>query len=122
LQNIGDVNMGSAGKLEQQLNLGAAIHPPIGFGKLLFAFDIIDLTSQLGEDHDLAKRLNLGVEYRLPVILSLRAGLHQGYPSYGLTVDIWVLKASYAYYIEEIGAYAGQIPDRRNMAQISFGF
>lgn len=122
LQNIGDVNMGDAGKLEQQLNLGAALHPPIGFGKLLVAFDIVDLTNQLGEDHDLAKRLNLGLEYKLPVILALRAGLHQGYPSYGLTADLWFMKLSYAYYIEEIGAYAGQLPDRRNMAQISFGF
>ncbi|MBI3810957.1 MAG: hypothetical protein HY283_01950 [Nitrospirae bacterium] len=124
LQNIGDVNMGAAGKLEQQLNLGAAIHPPIGFGKVLVAFDIVDLTSQSGGDHDPAKRLNLGVEYKLPVIviLALRAGLHQGYPSYGFTADLWFMKLSYAYYIEEIGAYAGQLPERRNMAQISFGF
>jgi hypothetical protein len=122
LQNIGDVNLGDAGKLEQQMNLGAALHPPVGFGKLLIAVDIIDLTNQLGEDHDLAKRINMGVEYKFPMLVLLRAGLHQGYPSYGFTVDLWVLKASYAYYIEEIGAYAGQRPDRRNMAQISFGF
>ena len=122
VQNIADVDMGDAGTLEQQVNLGAAVHPPIGFGKLLVAFDIMDLTNQLGEDNDLAKRLNLGVEYRLPVILALRAGLHQGYPSYGFSVDLWIIEASYAYYIEEIGAYAGQRPDRRNMAQISFGF
>lgn len=122
LQNIGDVNFGDAGKLEQQMNLGAALHPPVGFGKLLVAVDIIDLTNQLGEDHDLAKRINMGVEYKFPMLVSLRAGLHQGYPSYGFTVDLWVLKASYAYYIEEIGAYAGQRPDRRNMVQLSFGF
>ncbi|HET6466145.1 MAG TPA: hypothetical protein VLY20_03030 [Nitrospiria bacterium] len=122
LQNIGNVNLGDAGKLEQQLNLGAALHPPVGFGKLLLALDVIDVTNQLGEDHDLAKRINAGVEYKLPMLVALRAGLHQGYPSYGFTVDLWVLKASYAYYIEEIGAYAGQRPDRRNIAQVSMGF
>lgn len=122
LQNIGDVNFGDAGKLEQQMNIGAALHPPVGFGKLLVAFDIVDLTSQLGEDHDLAKRLHFGIEYRLPMILAVRAGLYQGYPSFGFTADFWILKASYAHYIEELGAYAGQRPDRRNMAQVTFGF
>jgi hypothetical protein len=122
LQNVGDVNLGDAGKLEQQMNIGAALHPPVGFGKLVVAFDIVDLTNQLGEDHDLAKRLHAGIEYRLPVILAVRAGLYQGYPSFGFTADFWILKASYAYYIEELGAYAGQRPDRRNMAQVSFGF
>lgn len=120
--NIADVDLGDAGKLEQQVNLGAAVHPPLGFGKLLVAFDIVDLTNQLGRDNDLAKRLHLGVEYKLPVILALRAGLNQGYPSYGVGVDLWILNLNYAYYIEEIGAYAGQLPDRRHIFQFSIGF
>ncbi|MBI3609107.1 MAG: hypothetical protein HY204_00180 [Nitrospirae bacterium] len=122
IQNIADTRLGDAGKLEQQLNLGAAVHPPIGFGKLLVAFDIMDLTSQLGRDHDPAKRLHAGIEYRLPVILAVRAGLYQGYPSYGLTADFWIAKLAAVYYSEEVGAYAGQRPDRRYAAQLSLGF
>ncbi|HTN42352.1 MAG TPA: hypothetical protein VMN77_00980 [Nitrospiria bacterium] len=122
LQNVGDVNMGDAGTIQQQLNLGVALRPPVGFGKLLLALDYIDATHQLGIDNDMAKRVNMGVEYKFPFLVTLRAGLHQGYPSYGAAVDFWAVKASYAYYIEELGAYAGQRPDRRNMVQISFGF
>jgi hypothetical protein len=56
------------------------------------------------------------------MIVSARAGLYQGYPSYGFTADLKYLKASYAFYIEELGAFAGQNPDRRNMVQIVLGF
>ncbi|MEK6683872.1 MAG: conjugal transfer protein TraF [Nitrospirota bacterium] len=122
IQNIADTKLGDAGKLEQQLNLGAVIHPPVGFGKLLVAVDIVDATHQLGKDSDLARRLHAGIEYRLPVVLAIRAGLYQGYPSYGLTADFWFLKLVAAAYTEEIGAYAGQQPDRRYAAQLSLGF
>ncbi len=122
IQNIADTQLGDAGKLEQQLNLGAAVHPPIGFGKLVVAFDIVDMTNQLGKDSDLAKRLHAGIEYQLPVILAVRMGLYQGYPSYGITADFWFLKLVAASYVEEIGAYAGQQPDRRYAAQLSLGF
>ena len=118
IQNIADTKLGDAGKIEQQVNLGAAIYPPIGFGKLVLALDVMDFTHQLGSDNDLGKRLHLGVEYRLPIIIGIRAGLHQGYPSYGFTVDFWVLKLDYAYYTEEIGAFAGQRKDRRHVAQL----
>ncbi|HLB95273.1 MAG TPA: hypothetical protein VJK28_03760, partial [Nitrospiria bacterium] len=69
-----------------------------------------------------AKRLHLGVEYQLPTIFAFRAGFNQGYFSFGATADVWILKLAYAYYIEEIGAYAGQQPNRRHAAQLSLGF
>ena len=122
IQNLADTKLGDAGRLEQQVNLGVAVHPPITFGNVVVAFDWIDLTRQLGDDNDLAKRLHLGVEYQFPVILALRAGFYQGYFSFGTTVDLWFLNLAYAYYIEEIGAYAGQNPDRRHIVQLSLGF
>ncbi len=120
--NLADLNLGDAGKLEQQINLGAALRPPVVFGKLLLALDVMDVTNQLGKDSDLGKRIHAGVEYRFPIILALRTGLHQGYPSFGLTADFWIAKLGYAYSIEEVGAFAGQRPDRRHIAQLSLGF
>jgi hypothetical protein len=122
IQNIADTDLGDAGELQQQLNLGAALKPTIGFGTLVVALDVVDFTNQLGNDSDLAKRLHLGVEYRLPLFFSFRAGFHQGYLSAGATADLWFVKLAYAYYIEELGAYAGQEPDRRHIAQLSLGF
>lgn len=122
IQNIADTDLGDAGQLQQQLNLGAAVRPPIAFGEVVVAFDMVDLTRQIGSDDDLAKRLHLGVEYQLPMIFAFRAGFNQGYFSFGAAADVWILKLAYAYYIEEIGAYAGQQPDRRHAAQLSLGF
>lgn len=122
VQNIGDIDLGDAGLIKQQVNLGLGLAPELPFGKLILALDLMDASRNLGEDDDTAKRLHAGVEYRFPVILAVRAGLHQGYPSFGLTADFWILKADYAFYIEEIGAYAGQRPDRRNVVQLSIGF
>ena len=121
VQNLGDTSLGDAGKLKQQVNLGAALQPRIAFGNVLFALDIIDITRNLGADDDFAKRLNLGVEYRLPLILSVRSGFHQGYWGGGLTLDFDLLRLEYAYYVEEVGAFAGQRPDHRHMIQLTLG-
>jgi len=120
--NIGDVNMGEAGTLEQQLNLGGALKLPLVLGKLLLAVDVMDVTSQLPNDQEFWKKVHAGGELRFPVILSIRGGVYQGYPSYGFTVDLKYLKASYAYYIEQLGSDIGPKLDRRNMVQVVFGF
>lgn len=122
LQNVTEVNLGDAGTLPQQLNVGVALKPNVGFGKLVLALDVVDISRQIGTDDDLYKRVLAGAEYSFPMLLALRAGFHQGYVSGGFTVDLWFLKLVYAYYIEEVGAYAGQIPDRRHAAQASLGF
>ena len=122
IQNIGDTDLGDAGEVEQRINLGVAVRPPLSFGTAVVAFDIVDLARESGTDEDWGKRLHFGVEYQFPVILSLRTGVYQGYYSLGATVDFWIAEFSYAYYIEEIGAYAGQDPDRRHMVQLSLGF
>jgi len=122
VQNIGDVDLGDAGEIKQQINLGTAVHPPVPLGDVVVAFDVLDITRNIGEDDDWAKRLHLGVEYKFPMILSVRAGFNQGYFGAGTTVDFWIFKAAYAFYIEEIGAAAGQNPDRRHIFQLSLGF
>jgi hypothetical protein len=120
--NIGDVDMGDAGTLEQQLNLGGALKAPVGSGKLLLALDVMDLTSQLPDDEEFWKKVHAGAELHFPILLSIRAGVYQGYPSYGFTVDLKNLKASYAFYVEQLGPGSAQNVDRRNMIQIALGF
>ncbi|MBI3597939.1 MAG: hypothetical protein HY201_00540 [Nitrospirae bacterium] len=122
LQNIVGGDLGDAGKLPPQVNLGVALRPEIGFGKVVIAADWVDVAQQVGTDKDIAKRLHAGVEYQFPVILTLRAGLAQGYPSFGTTFSLWLVRFSYAYYISEIGAFAGQQPDPRHVVQLSVGF
>ena len=121
IQNIGDIDLKEAGMIERQVNVGVALQPDLGIGTLTLAVDMMDAGKNLGSDKDTAKRLHAGAELKLR-ILSVRAGISQGYPTAGLTLDLWIVKFGYAYYVEEIGAYAGQRPDYRHLAQLSIGF
>ncbi len=62
-------------------------------------------------NNDMYKNIYMGVEKKiLGDVLSLRGGLHQGYPTLGLSVDLMVIKFNYAYYTEEFGAKLGYEP------------
>ncbi|MBI5038644.1 MAG: conjugal transfer protein TraF [Nitrospirae bacterium] len=122
LQNIGDLNLDKAGKIPQQLNAGVSIHPDLWIFKNTLALDIVDLTKNVEGEDDFYKRVHMGAEIKLPYILSLRVGANQGYPSFGATIDFWILKLAYAYYKEELGAVAGQKDDARHVGQIAIGF
>ena len=122
LQNIGDLNLDEAGKIPQQLNAGVSIHPDLWIFKNTLALDVVDLTKNVEGEDDFYKRVHMGAEIKLPYILSLRVGANQGYPSFGATIDFWILKLAYAYYKEELGAVAGQKDDARHVGQIGIGF
>lgn len=119
LQNIVGGDIGNAGKLPFQANVGVAFEQKMKRGDFLLAADIVDLTRNVGNDNNFTKRLHIGMEYQFPYILALRTGLYQGSPSYGMTVDFWIIHFHYAYYVEEIGAFAGQIPDARHVVKIA---
>lgn len=65
----------------------------------------------------LGKKLHLGTEISLP-IFDLRAGLNQGYMTYGLGMNFFVFNIDLSYYTKELGEYPGQTPQNR----IQFGF
>ena len=69
-------------------------------------------TAQLG------MKVDLGVEIALP-LLSLRAGFQQGYYTAGAGVDLGIITVDAATYGVELGAYPGQMEDRRYMAQLT---
>lgn len=122
LQNIGDLNLDEAGKIPQQLNAGISIHPDLWIFKNTLALDVVDLTKNVEGENDFYKRVHMGAEIKLPYILSLRVGANQGYPSFGATIDLWIIKLAYAYYKEELGTVAGQKDDARHVGQIVIGF
>ncbi|MBI5179497.1 MAG: conjugal transfer protein TraF [Nitrospinae bacterium] len=130
--NLGDMNFGDMtvttlsspleNKIKQSINLGAAASYSLAWASLTGAVDIKDIANNTSTDSDKGKKLHVGLEAKLPKILTLRAGWNQGYLSYGVGVDLWLLKLSYAYYKEEIGAYAGQREDARHVVQLSLGW
>lgn len=123
VQNAGDMDFGSeVGKVEQSINVGVALSDFIWKFPFRFALDYKDLTNNLGDDKDKGKRIYLGAELDLLKMLSIRAGLNQGYASFGAEFRLWIIKIAYARYNEEVGAYAGQKKDERQILQITIGW
>jgi hypothetical protein len=123
VQNIGDVSLGEAGDIPQQVNVGASLsYSPSSWLTLVGAADWVDVTKNVGNDSDTYKRLHVGAEARVRQLLAVRAGLYQGYASFGVGLDLWALKLDYATYAEELGTGAGVRADRRHALQVSFGW
>jgi hypothetical protein len=67
-------------------------------------------------DEQLGKKLHFGIEVDMTV-LSLRAGLNQGYYTVGAGIDLAFVRVDAATYGVELGEYPGQHEDRRYMLQ-----
>ncbi len=120
--NLIGSDLGDAEDLEDHVDIGFAVDHDLWITKTTFAFDYIDLFSQLGDDNDLAKRVRLGAEFRFPMFFSVRAGLYQGYFTAGVNIDARFVQLDALTYAEEIGAYAGQRIDRRYALRFIMGF
>lgn len=65
------------------------------------------------------KKIHLGSEASLGP-LDLRAGLSQGYLTYGVGLDLWFFNIEAASYATELGTYAGQDKSDRYNVSITF--
>lgn len=120
--NLIGSKLGDAEDLDSHVDIGFAVDSDLWITKATFAVDYVDLFSQLGTDNDLPKRVRLGVECRLPLFLTVRAGLYQGYYTAGVNLDARFVQLDALTYAEEIGAYAGQRADRRYALRFTMGF
>jgi hypothetical protein len=127
LMNIGDLDFGDAGTLPQTVNAGISINPEISWSRsLIVGVDYIDVFNGFKQDKDAAKRLRYGAELQLfdinPVEMALRAGMYQGQPTFGFDFRLTIVSISYAMYTEELGAYAGQDKDKRQLLTLNIGW
>lgn len=104
------------------LNLSFAISPNWNFISSNIVVDFNDLLFMAGSDKSFGKRVNIGAEIGFWNRIFLRTGLHQGYWTAGAGVNIWALRINYAYYTEEMGAYAGQYADTRHVLEVVIGW
>ncbi len=122
--DITDLDFGDGGKIPQRINLGVSIQPTIPLtSSCILALDYQDISKAYDQDDSFGKRIHFGAEVGLlKNHFLLRAGLNQGYSSFGAEVDLWLFKLSYANYQEEIGIYAGQDKDKRQALQLIIGW
>lgn len=89
--------------VQQSLNIAAGIHPD--FGPVELSVEIG--ASQINQKRDFITMLHAGAEARFPIApriqLAARAGLNQGYPTAGISVDLPFFTIDGAIYGEEKG-------------------
>lgn len=118
-RDIGDTNfeatssLGAPPSTDQELILGAGL----SMNTLLLGFSFAIDYRYFGQAMAPGKKINLGAEVSLPIV-DIRAGLHQGYFSGGFGFDLWLLRMDFATYVEELGVFSGQLPDRRYFLQL----
>lgn len=127
VMNIGDLSFGDAGKIPMTINTGVAVNPQISyFRSLVLGVDYVDIAKNYTQDKDNGKRLRYGGELQLfdilPIEMAVRAGMYEGSPTYGADLRLLTFMVTYTKYSEEVGAYAGQDKDERQMVQITFGW
>jgi hypothetical protein len=125
--NIGDLDFKDAGVIPMTVNAGIAINPRITtFRSWLIGLDYVDIASNFEQDSDMAKRLRFGTELQLfdttAVEFALRAGMYQGYPTFGADLRLLTFLFSGTMYSEEVGAYAGQDKNTRYLVTFNFGW
>lgn len=115
---------GKGRKIPMRGNIGISINPSVPYvTDLILALDYQDFMHNYDQDNSTWKRIHAGAEFGLlGRHILLRAGLNQGYPTAGAELDLWLLKAAYTYYSEEMGAYAGQDKDTRHTASLTVGW
>jgi len=128
VMNIGDLKFtNDAGVMPQTVNTGIAINPDLSWARsFIVGLDYIDVANGYKQDKDLPKRIRYGAELQLfdilPIELALRAGMYMGSPTYGADLRLLFLTVSYAAYTEEVGAYAGQDKDARQLLTLNLGW
>ncbi len=102
-------------RIKDNLAVGFGVQgsvPLLGFAA---GFDYDHITDA---DEQIGKKLHMGAEISI-AMFDLRAGFYQGYTSYGLGMDLWLVKFDIASYSEELGVYPGQTPDARIRAALT---
>jgi hypothetical protein len=111
-------------KIPMRANLGISINPSIPIlADTVIALDYQDITGAYKQDKSIWKRVHIGGEAGfLSRRILVRAGLNQGYPSFGAELNVLIFKLGYAYYTEEMAAYAGQDKDTRQVIHLGIGW
>jgi hypothetical protein len=107
---------GAPSRIEPEMVIGGGLEISAPLIKVTPVFDYRYLNRP---ELQMGKKINLGLEVSLP-LLDLRAGLHQGYYSAGVGLNLALLQVDVATWGTELGEYPGQREDRRYMAQFTF--
>lgn len=111
----GDAKLGAPEIVQASVNVGVSLKPiKTDSYYVLTAVDIHSANRPLS----FSKKFNLGVEWGWGEIFKVQTGLHQGYFTAGLQVDVNLLAVRFTTYGEELSPVAGSLEDRRYLLQL----
>lgn len=112
-----------------QLDLGFAWAPPEkGFFKYIkpsLALDFVDAIGFFENElswEQVLLHIKMGIELRVLRIIDLRAGLNQGYPSLGASLDLAAFRVDALYSVKEYGYEVGNNPLDALTIRFNIGF
>lgn len=103
---------------DSNFSLGVSLQHDILFTSWTHALEYKFIGTQ---NEDLSKKIHLGTEMSVG-LFDVRAGLNQGYLTYGGGFDLWLFSADVAYYTVELGSTAGQQRNDRVVYSLTFEF
>lgn len=126
-QDIGNTRFGDAGRTQQSISFGAAVHPPtFEFLKRDWTSDFALDIREINQPSTFPKKLFFGYELGGPkfgiVRPSFRVGANQLYFAGGFGLDFKYAKLEFATYGEETGLATRVKQSRRLATNLSFGF
>jgi hypothetical protein len=87
---------------------------------LHLAVDYRDLTGVY--DEALFKKVYAGARIMVRNHMAIAAGLYQGYPTYGVRLDLWLMQIGASVYSRELGDYPGEKQRNIYLGYFGFGF
>lgn len=106
----------SGSDFDTNLKIGARINLPF---RIKAEFMVVDLLNK--QDTNFFKRVHIGAEMDL-VVLKLRGGFNQGYPTFGAGINLAIIQLDVAIWTDEIGSLPGMDGETFYGAQINLGF
>lgn len=121
IENLGQTQLDGISKnysrsIKPTINLGTSYTIDSHLSHMSFLMDIRDLASEL--ESNLFKKTYIGTELAVGDFMGLTGGFHQGYPSFGIWSDFYLLRVDISMYTEEISASSGLKPDTRYAFQM----
>jgi hypothetical protein len=120
VDDVGDTSFTEGQRTFKQTyhaGIGVTLHNAID--SLHLALDFRDVTGVYEEPITL--RVYAGAKLMLRKFFGLAIGLYQGYPTYGVRLDLLFVKLGFTVYGRELGDYAGDDPRTIYMASLGIG-
>ena len=101
--------------IPMDIAFGVGFYPDMGqLGRFVdpsFSVDMHDLVGAFAGSSSISTLLHAGAQVKLISLFTLRAGLDQGYLTFGAGMKVLFLDLNFAIFTRELGAYIGDQPN-----------